>query len=566
MARKKKSQAVEKEYNDADHPDDGGKLEAGPGRESFKLAQYWKSQVNAYDEASARWVKRGNTVIKRFRDERSRLSEEGQRRMNLLWTNYKIMKPAVFSKCPIPIIDRKFLDRDVTGRLSSQILERSVKNQLDTNGFFDAVNMAVGDKLLPGRGVVWIRYVPEIGEGVSIPAPTKDGAADPLYKIEEEFGDDEDTDEKEKLEETGEEVLSENTEIDYVDWRDFYVFPVKARNWKEVQAIGKKTYITKKEAKRRFGEKIGEALKPDTEPQILGNAERQTYSETAIFQDANERNIVVYEIWNISDKKVYWHSSGYDYLCDIKEDPLKLTGFFPVPKPLFSTMTNDTLFPVPDYMEWQDQAIQIDELTQRIAMLTKSCKVAGTYNAAVPAINRIFNESIENELIPVDQWAMFAEGGGLKGAIDFIPIDQVQKCIETLQKVRQQAMIDLDQVTGLSDVLRGTTDSRETLGGLKLKNNNAGTRLSEDQEEVSRFCRDVIVLVSEIICKHFSDETIIQSSGILFEDALQPDTIMREWLEVNAPEQAPQQGQGQPPQGQQPQPGGGQPQAPKPMI
>src|SRR4029077_15009273 len=52
----------------------------------------------------------------------------------------------------------------------------------------------------------------------------------------------------------------------------------------------------------------------------------------------------------------------------------------------------------------------------------------------------------------------------------------------------------------------------------------------------------------------------------LFEDALQPDTIMREWLEVNAPEQAPQQGQGQPPQGQQPQPGGGQPQAPKPMI
>lgn len=566
MARKK-NLATKKEYNKEDHPDDGGKLKPGPGRESFKLAQYWKSQEKAYDEASARWTKRGNTVIKRFRDERSRISEEGQRRMNLLWTNYKIMKPAVFSKCPIPIIDRKFLDKDVTGRLSSQILERSVKNQLDTNGFFESVNMAVGDKLLPGRGVVWIRYVPEIGEGISIPAQTQNGAEDPLFKIGEEFGDTdltESSEEDDALEQKEEQVLSENTEIDYVDWRDFYVFPVKARNWKEVQAIGKKTYITKKDAIERFGKEIGEALKPDTEPQILGNSERQTYSETAIFQDANERNITIMEIWNKSDRRVYWHSGGYDYLCDVKDDPLKLTGFFPVPKPIFATMTNDTLFPVPDYLEWQDQAIQIDELTQRIAMLTKSCKVAGTYNAAVPAINRIFNESIENELIPVDQWAMFADAGGLKGAIDFIPIDQVQKCIETLQKVRQQAMIDLDQVTGLSDVLRGTTDSRETLGGLKLKNNNAGTRLSEDQEEVARFCRDIIVITAEIICKHFSDETIIQSSGILFEDALQPDTIMREWLDQNAPpEPPPQPDQGQPPQGQPQQPGGGQPQPPK---
>ena len=34
--------------------------------------------------------------------------------------------------------------------------------------------------------------------------------------------------------------------------------------------------------------------------------------------------------------------------------------------------------------------------------------------------------------------------------------------------------------------------------------------------------------MAEIACKHFSDETLIESSGILFEDALQPDTVLRE--------------------------------------
>jgi hypothetical protein len=99
-------------------------------------------------------------------------------------------------------------------------------------------------------------------------------------------------------------------------------------------------------------------------------------------------------------------------------------------------------------------------------------------------------------------------------------------------------MIDLDQVTGISDVIRGTSDSRETLGGLRLKNNNAGTRLTESQEQVSVFARQLIIIMAEIVCKHFSDETIIESSGILMEDALQPDTVTREFEEQiakNAP-------------------------------
>lgn len=530
------------------HPEDNGVLKPGPGKESFKLAQYWKSQASQYQTATRKWTKRGNSILKRFRDERNKIDEEGTRRMNLLWANYKVMKPAIYSRCPDPIVDRKFLDKDPTGRLSSQMLERTLRNELESSGFHDSISMAVDDRLLPGKGVVWVRYVPEIGEGDSIPAPTINGAEDPLWTIGKETGDQsliEDSEKDQKLQQTSEQVIAEKLEVDYVDWHDFMYFPVKARTWKEVQAVCKTVHISKKEATERFGKKIGSALKPDTEPVTMGNTERQGYSDTAVFQNINERNITVYEIWNKSDRKAYWVSTGYEYLCDVIEDPLELTGFFPVPPPLMSTKTNDTLIPVPDFQEYQDQAMQIDELTQRIAMLTRACKVAGVYNAVNTSINRIFNESIENELIPVDQWAMFADAGGLKGSIDFIPIDIIQSAIETLSNVRQQAMIDLDQITGLSDIVRGTSDSRETLGGIRLKNNNAGTRLSESQEEVARFARDTLKIMAEIVCKHFSDETIIESSGIMYDDALQPDTIMREVVPPQ-PQQQPPMGQGAP--------------------
>ena len=560
MARKKELKI--QDIDASAHPDDGGILSPGPGRESFKLAAFWKSQVEAVDQAYSKWNKRGNSVLKRFRDERNKVDEESQRRMNLLWANYKCMKPAIYSKCPIPVVDRKFLDRDPIGRLSSVILERSTRNELG-NGFHKAISRAVDDRLLPGRGVVWYRYEPQFGEGDSIPAPTINPLEDALFNIKEEVGKEpEENEREEKLEDTNETVISEKVITDYIDWKDFYVFPANARIWAEVQGIGKKVRISKQEAKERFGDKIGKSMKPDTNS-MGSTSDRVNYSETAVFQDINERSIVVYEIWNKSDLKVYWVSPGYQYLCDVKDDPLELEGFFPVPEPLFSTMTNDTLIPVPDFMEWQDQAIQIDELTARIAMLTKACKVAGAYNAANIALGRILEESVENKLIPVDQWAAFADKGGIKGAIDFSPLDEVQKCIETLTKVRQQAMIDLDQVTGLSDIVRGTSDSRETLGGIRLKNNNAGTRLSDSQEDVARFARDGIRIIAEIVSKHFSDETLIASSGILYEAELQPDAIMRDLEAPVAPVTSslsgPDKGGSQLPQpGQQPGPQPGQ--------
>ena len=246
------------------------------------------------------------------------------------------------------------------------------------------------------------------------------------------------------------------------------------------------------------------------------------------------------EIWSLPDKAVYWVAEGYEYLCDRKDDPLQLENFFPCPRPLYANATTGTLIPVPDYIEYQDQAIQIDELTQRTAMLAKACKVAGVYNAAAKDIQRLLQESVENELIPVDDWAAFADKGGVAGNISLLPLKEIIGVLNELMQIKEKTVQEMDRLTGITDIMRGTTDARETLGGQRLKTNSAGTRLTRRQNEVARFARDTLRIMADIMAQHFSPQSLIEVSGALYEEGL-GDIDMPSLTSLQSPQQiAPQ--------------------------
>jgi len=522
---------------------------------SRRLAAYWKSQIQSVDEANSRWHKRGDKIIKRYKDERDQAAEEGNRRLNMLWSNVQILQPAIYGRRPQPIAERRFLDPDPVGRLSAQMMERALRNEIEENGYHAAMKRSVQDYLLPGRGQCWIRYEPEIGPGLSLTPSSPLDMRDAQGVIAEDEGEGEEDEKTEKLEETGEQILSESCPVDYVQWKDFYMFPARARTWSEVTAIAKKVYLSKTECIERFGESVGKDIKPDASISV---AERQENLSITTLHDQNERKRIVHEIWNKADRRVYWVSTGYDYLCDLVDDPLELRAFFPCPEPLSATLTNDSLIPVPDYIEYQDQALQIDELTQRIALLTKACKVAGVYDAANRPLKRLLDESVENELIPVDDWVRYGDKGGVAGAISFLPLKEVMETIDVLMSVKEKMLQDLDRVTGISDVLRGTTDGRETMGGTRLKTNNAGTRIDERRNEVARFARDIVRLIAEVIGKHFSAKSIIEISGVLYEEEFSPIQKIQELISEMASQGGPGDGMvgGQPPQSALPPPGG----------
>ena len=550
---------------------------ADGGDESQRLAKYWLDQIDIVTDGAEmkRHLKRGDQIIKRYRDERERTSnEDGARRYGALWSNVQILLPALYGREPLPIADRRFGDKDPVGRNAATILERALRNEIEINGYNKSMKQAVLDYLLPGQGVLWVRYEPQIAEGVSLPVETEtdmrdsqgkiistgnsedqphneDDAASPMVldsdpetrtpkgrmRVPLNEPDDQQQEQIEKLEYTDDRVVRESVPVDYVPWKDFFTFPLRARIWKEVTAIGKRCYLSREQAIKRFGPKIGKAI-----PLRKDKRGDRTNHNTDMMP-ADQDKCEVFEIWNKEDLKTYWVSQGYTFLCDRKDDPLNLENYFPVPEPIFANPTNTTLIPVPDYIQYEDQAVQIDELTQRIAMLTKAAKITGVYNAAAKDIQRMFQESVENELIPVDDWAAFAEGGGVAGNISFMPIKDIIGLINELVQVREKLIEDMDRLTGINDIMRGTSDARETLGGVRLKTNNTGTRLTERQNEVARLARDVVRIMADVMCQHFSPQSLIEASGALYEEGLGPDDMpdLSALMPQPPPQQAPPQ-------------------------
>src|SRR5438445_379103 len=101
---------------------------------------------------------------------------------------------------------------------------------------------------------------------------------------------------------------------------------------------------------KEAGFKEWKTIPLDHTPQMDGN---QGGNSTVSGQEGIQATI--FEIWWKPERCVYFVSKAYDRICKEVDDPLHLEAFFPCPEPLSATMTNDTMIPVPDYAESQDQ-------------------------------------------------------------------------------------------------------------------------------------------------------------------------------------------------------------------
>lgn len=502
-------------------------------RREQEMSAFWKKQIELCDKETRRWRKRGEKICQKYRDERGSVDEvpadSNKKSLNLFWSNVQLLKPAIYSKTPVPICERRFLDKDTTGRVASTILERALRYEVAMCGFDSAMRRARDDYLLPGRGQVWVRYNPKFGEPIS----TKQVSNDEITFEGSQSDQPEDLDAVEEVAAQEQKVISETLCTDYLHWQDYYTFPPKARTEDEIEGKGRRLFMSQQDLIERFGNEVGKKVPLDHSPESEVGGKEARSSSTNVGQEGNQAT--VFEIWWKPERKIYFVAKEYDE-CLVPEgmeadedggitDPLRLEGFFPCPKPIVATTTNDTLIPVPDYAEAQDQYMQIDDLTKRIDVLTNACKIRGVYDAAAQGVKRVFEEGTEPDLIPIDSWVMFAEKGGLKGAIDWVPLKDIADCLKILIEVRKQIMEDLDHVTGISDINRGTSDARETLGGVKLKQNATSGRLQERQDDFARFARDTICIMGEIISEQYDPQTLIQVSGALYDEGLDPPDL-----------------------------------------
>jgi hypothetical protein len=456
----------------------------------------WYKTIMSYERTFKRWEARNERIIKRYKDD-SRYDRNPNARFNILWSNVQTIQPAIFARLPRPDVSRRFRDNDPIGRVASMMLERALEFEIEHYGDYkSAMNNAVLDRLLGGRGVAWVRYEPHF-------AVDEESEPDDGYQVTE------DSDEAETPEgienENPERIEYECAPVDYVHWKEFGHSP-GARTWEEVTCVWRKVYMSRPALVERFGEELGYKIPLDTKPAD----DKNSYKPMEGIYEA-----VIYEVWDKETGKVLWLSKSLGKIVDERDDPLQLENFFPCPKPLFSTLTTDSLEPIPDFVIYQDQARELDTLADRIEGLINALKVRGVYDASSSELQRLFSEGENNTLIPVDNWQAFAEKQGMKGAIDLVDItpfaQALQQCYQAMEQVKGQ----IYELMGIADIQRGQSDPNETLGAQIIKSNNASGRLKTMQHAVVDFATTLLSIKAQIICQHFTDETLVQISGAM---------------------------------------------------
>lgn len=258
--------------------------------------------------------------------------------------------------------------------------------------------------------------------------------------------------------------------------------------------------MTREALIERFGDEMGKKIPFDAGPDTL-----KTYGQST----KEHTRAKICELWDKESGKVYWFSKSMPDLIDERDDPLELQGFFPCARPLYATMTSDTLVPVPDFVLYQDQAVELDILSDRIDGLVKALRVRGVYDASQPALQRLMTEGENNALIPVDKWMAFGEKGGLKGSIDLLPLDTLADALLQCYRARTEIKNQIYEITGLSDIIRGSTMASETATAQQIKGQYASLRLRAMQEDVAMFATELLRLKTEVICSKFQPQTIL---------------------------------------------------------
>ena len=469
--------------------------------EALTGVQKWLNVISQYDNEFKKWEARTNKIVRRYRDDNRNQNTNETAKFNILWSNVQTLIPAVYARLPKADVSRRFGDNDPVARVASQLIERSLDFEIEHyTDFRSTMKHAVEDRFLGGRGVAWVRYEPHV-RAQDIP---EDG-----LQVTEDVDEVDSTGQQVKTAMTLDGAMGEEAEpqeeieyecapTDYVHWKDFG--HSVARTWEEVTQVWRWVYMTKESLIERFGEETAKSIPLDAGPET----NKQYSTQSKDFTRAK-----ICELWDKESGKVYWISKSCPNILDERDDPLELENFFPCAKPLYATMTSDTLVPVPDFVLYQDQATDLDILTDRIDGLVKALRVRGVYDASQPTLQRLLTEGDNNTLIPVDKWMAFSEKGGLKGSIDLLPIDVMAATLMQCYRAMNEIKTQIYEITGISDIIRGQGQASETATAQQIKGQYAGLRLRSMQEDVALFASELFQLKAQVICTKFQPTTIL---------------------------------------------------------
>lgn len=379
--------------------------------------------------------------------------------LDLFWSSYEILKPATYAKAPVPVVSTQFKDRNPLKSKTAELLERVSISNFDRSNIDDVMCGVRDDLIFTNRGVMWLTYENENGE--------------------------------------------QCVHDEHLDRCDF-LHEMPCRKWSEVGWVARRAWMTEKAVNKRF-----KGTPKEVRDQVKYTKRRD--NERSDEKDESLK-ASIWEVWHKADNKVYWVSEDVDTILEEGAPHLKLTSFWPCPRPAYGTTERRSLVPVPDYVRYAVHFAKIDKLTARIYLLLDKVAMKGLIPAGgdvADAVSELIRSGDDELLIGVPAAALNGANGNF---VVWLPLQELAQAIQGLIDARTKLIDDYYQLSGIADIMRGASDPDETLGAQQIKTQYGSIRVRSKIEELQRIAADAVKIAAEIIADNFTEKTLLEMS------------------------------------------------------
>lgn len=445
-----------------------------PSEVSPKDAQFWLDEISAAKKRNETWYDDAEDALDRYRDTQAR--EFGA--LNVFWANVETQRAAIgedFGKPQVTRVNQPENDGGLS-RHVAMIWERAIAAAVrDTNDNHD-IGLAVGNVFIEGQGQVWLELEAIEPHGER----TETWASAPIVRV---------------------------------PYKDY--LQGAANRWGSVPWNARRHLFTKDELVSECKLSADEAEKVPMNEGLPGDRDQKRRRPKTEREKEQFKRAAVWEIWSKFPEKarIYVAEDYAEKVLLFTPDPYRLKNFFPCPRPLLANGDEGWQEPLTDYSRYEDQALELDEISQRIYVLTAVLRRRGVHDKKFKEMADLAN-SADNVSLAVENWAELQNKGGLQKVMEWEDLVPVIKVLVELHKQRAELIKLIYELSGISDLARGMTDPNETLGAQKLKRTFGSGRFRMRETDSRRFAAEAYALKGEVIAEHFPRKQLEEMTGI----------------------------------------------------
>lgn len=422
-----------------------------------KDAFYYKGQIEKFKSDNRNYFSQAAKCMEAYCDSKS---------YNIFYSNIQLLKAYLLTNSPKPEVERRFLKKVASSKLEyntylelANILEGALSYYADQEDFLIKLKEVIEDAKKTGRGVLWVTYEPTISQG------------------QDEFG------------QITEQVTGREMKLNALGYEDYACST--SINEDQVWWKARRHLLGKEELKEQF------------------NYEAQDEELNFSTGKESERKLAeVWEIWDKTEKKrvyILAKCARNEFLKE-SEDPYGISTFFPCVD--LTPLTNGkNIIPIPEYELYRNKAVQLNKLSAKADKLEEKINYIITTDKTNQDNVADMASAGEGDIVTLQTPNPMATGNNA-AYLGFVPIEQAVALAEHRELKKQQLKQDIYDITGISDIMRGQSDARESATAQQIKGVFGTMRFQDQQKQVQHFVVSVFEIIAEIICENWDADTL----------------------------------------------------------